>query len=188
MGSNPIARSNSIKELIRDRSAPPKRVSAECPRNAVRQAFTGPPPPGNDRAADAGNVNGADQSGALRTSGTDEATAEGHAAQALNPSQAGSDRDNSHTASQSACAVQDALPVIAGRFQKNSREVIRAELRTFKGVQLADFRVMALANGCEIATKSGFSIGIEQLPGLGELVTRALTEVRARGLFKGRRT
>ena len=46
---------------------------------------------------------------------------------------------------------------------------------------------MALANGCEIATKSGFSVQIEQLADLAELMTRALTEVGARGLVEGGR-
>ncbi len=63
--------------------------------------------------------------------------------------------------------------------------VIRAELRTFKGVQLADLRVMALANTVELPTKSGFSIRIEQLPELADLVAKALAEARARGLLAG---
>jgi Transcriptional Coactivator p15 (PC4) len=77
----------------------------------------------------------------------------------------------------------NAVPI--GRFQKNSREVIRAELRTFKGVQLADLRVMALANTVELPTKAGFSIRIEQLPELADLVAKALAEARARGLLAG---
>jgi hypothetical protein len=86
----------------------------------------------------------------------------------------GNCRDN-----RAACVAQEsAIPT--GRFQKNSREVIRAELRTFKGVQLADLRVMALANTVELPTKSGFSIRVEQLPELAELVARALAEARAR--------
>jgi hypothetical protein len=77
----------------------------------------------------------------------------------------------------------DAVPI--GRFQKNACEVIRAELRTFKGVQLADVRVMALANTVELPTKAGFSIRVEQLPELADLVARALAEARARGLLVG---
>ena len=42
---------------------------------------------------------------------------------------------------------------------------------------------MALANTIEIATKSGFSIRIAQLPELADLVAKALTEARARGLL-----
>ena len=74
-----------------------------------------------------------------------------------------------------------AVPI--GRFQKNSREMVRVELRTFKGVQLADLRVMAVANTVELPTKSGFSIRIEQLPELADLVAKALAEARARGLL-----
>lgn len=58
----------------------------------------------------------------------------------------------------------NAVPI--GRFQKNSREVIRAELRTFKGVQLADLRVMALANTVELPTKAAFRFASSNCPSL----------------------
>ena len=159
MGSNPIARSNPINSLNRDKTAPSGRLSAECPRNAVRQAFTGPPDPGNDHAPDAGNVEGAGRNSAFRGA------------------------ENRDRDSRPACAAQESNAVPIGRFQKNSREVIRAELRTFKGVHLADLRVMALANTVELPTKAGFSIRVEQLLELADLVARALAEARARGLL-----
>lgn len=85
--------------------------------------------------------------------------------------------------SRPAGSPQESTPVEIGRFQKNSREVIRAELRSYRGHDLADFRVMALANTVELPTKSGFSIRVEHLPELADLVTRALAEARARGLL-----
>jgi hypothetical protein len=44
---------------------------------------------------------------------------------------------------------------------------------------------MALANTVELPTKAGFSIRIEQLPELADLVAKALAEARARGLLAG---
>jgi hypothetical protein len=90
----------------------------------------------------------------------------------------GNERD-----SRPASAAQESAAVPIGRFQKNSREVIRAELRHYHGHDLADFRVMALANTVELPTKSGFSIRVEQLPELADLVARALVEARSRGLL-----
>ena len=78
--------------------------------------------------------------------------------------------------------TSDAVDI--GRFQKNSRETIRAELRTFKGVRLADLRVMALANSVELPTKSGLSIRIEQLPELADLIARALARLAPAGFFR----
>ena len=77
--------------------------------------------------------------------------------------------------------ASDAVDI--GRFQKNSCETIRAELYTFKGVRLADVRVMALANTVEIATRAGLSIRVEQLPELADLIAKALAEARARGFL-----
>ena len=85
--------------------------------------------------------------------------------------------------SSAAPATQESDAVPIGRFQKNSREVLRAELRHYRGHDLADFRLMALANTVELPTKAGFSIRIEQLPDLADLVGKALAEARARGLL-----
>ena len=63
--------------------------------------------------------------------------------------------------------------------------MIRAELRHYLGHDLIDFRVVAVVNTVELTTKFGFSIRMEQLPELAELVTRALAEARARRLLAG---
>jgi hypothetical protein len=56
-------------------------------------------------------------------------------------------------------------------------------LRRYRGHDLADFRVMALANTTESPTKAGFCIRIEQLPELADLIRKALAEAHARGLL-----
>jgi hypothetical protein len=68
-GSNPLGRANNLKGLTEISVGGSFRASAECPRNAVRRVFTRPPDPRNDCAADAGNVNGAHQNGALQATG-----------------------------------------------------------------------------------------------------------------------
>ncbi|MGA8156665.1 MAG: hypothetical protein WB822_10755 [Rhodoplanes sp.] len=45
--------------------------------------------------------------------------------------------------------------------------------------------MIALADTVELPTASGFSIRLEQLPKLADLVARALAEARARGRFTG---
>ena len=64
-------------------------------------------------------------------------------------------------------------------FEKNSREEVRARLRTFKGHELADIRVFATNDDGDgdHPTKKGICVKVADLPKLLEAVRALIAEV-----------
>lgn len=64
---------------------------------------------------------------------------------------------------------------------KNSREEVRATLKTWKGHELADLRVwMADDDDVDHPTKRGLALRVDDLPKLREAVEALIAAVKAR--------
>jgi hypothetical protein len=71
---------------------------------------------------------------------------------------------------------------VVAEFTKNTREVVRVGLQTFKGHNLLQLRAWALKDGADaIPTKSGIALRIELIAPLRAALDAAEAEAKARG-------
>jgi cold shock CspA family protein len=71
--------------------------------------------------------------------------------------------------------------LVAYRFAKNAREELRAQLREYRGHQLADLRIYVVDElGETLPTKKGIAVRIEQLPHLLAAVSALIAEAERR--------
>lgn len=71
---------------------------------------------------------------------------------------------------------------------KNSREILRVALGTFKDHKLCQIRVWARGDNRPIPTKSGFGIRLDLIRPLREALERAEREAQAMGWLDGAET
>jgi hypothetical protein len=80
---------------------------------------------------------------------------------------------------------------VVGEAEKNANEVWRVSLTKFKGHNLANLRGFVIrgrdGSAVNIATKNGVVVRPAQIPALIELLQKAHTEAKARGLIEGAR-
>lgn len=71
-----------------------------------------------------------------------------------------------------------------GRFKKNLSEDVVVALHRYNGHELVDIRVHAIFGTLEerVPTKRGLSININKLPGLMEMLQKALEEAELLGM------
>lgn len=76
----------------------------------------------------------------------------------------------------------DVEPVVVATFQKNSRELVRVALQTFKGHDLVSVRAFVEdGNGGMKPTKAGIALRAELLPVLYDAIGKAMIAARSGG-------
>lgn len=80
-------------------------------------------------------------------------------------------------------------PELIAQFQKNSTEIIKVHIKTWKGRRYIDFRIWYLENpaepGSEIATKKGITLNVDHLEELKKAVDKALAAVEVGEMGQG---
>lgn len=80
--------------------------------------------------------------------------------------------------------MSDNEEIWSGGFRKNSKDEVRVSLSLYKGVPLLGLRVWFKAeDGSQRPGKDGFSVKIEQLPALRQLIEQAEAHAVKRGIL-----